>query len=329
MKLSLKGRVEVRIGKKGLRLDNDVSPDFALALAQTLLIGSQSATGYGSGFALPTGVVIVLLNGSSVVATIQVNVSKFTDQFTPQGELTSVTYIGSDATPTQYSFDSLELYTVVGSTLYMKIAYVNLGQTVTKNQNDIVQVTWVEQILSGGALISYTNQQNACSACTGTCNTSTLKTELATSSVANFVWALMIVPNLNKVVTNTSVPMYNYVNYYFQAYLQTKSLPQLLGVQSVFITDSCLNILQTITVQSPIITSSLSDDLAIVSMGLYLQPTQGAYYALPIFVIKNSISAFLGLVQVQNASQVSSGQLTITIEIPYGHPTLQSLQVNT
>ena len=329
MKLSLRGKVQIIIGKREIKLSNDVSPDFALALAQTLLIGSQSATGYGSGFALPTGVVIVLLNGSSVVATIQVNVSKFNDQFTPQGELTSVTFIGSDATPTQYSFDTLELYTVVGSTLYMRIAYVNLGQTVIKNQNDIVQITWTEEILSGGSLISYMNQQQACSACTSTCNTAILKDELTTSSVANFIWALMLIPNLNKVVTSTSVPMYTYVSYYFQSYLQNQQLPQILGVNAIFITDSCLNYLETVSVESPIITQSLTGTLAIVSMSLYVQPVQNPYYALPIFVIKNAFSAYLGLVQIQNPSQVSSGQLTITIEIPYGEQTLQSLQVNT
>ena len=329
MKLSLRGRVKITVGKNELTVHNDVSPDFAMALAQTLLIGSQSSTGYGSGFALPTGVVITLLNGSSVVATIQVNVSKFTDQFVQNGELTSATFIGSDATPVQYTFDTLELYTVVGSTLYMKVAYANLGQTVTKNPNDVVQVTWTEEILSGGALVNFTNQQNACSSCTGTCNTSTLKEEMSSSAIPNFVWALMLIPNLSKLVTSTSVPMYNYVNYYFQTYLNTQKLPQIQGVTAIIVTDNCLNVLETVSVESPIITQSFSDNLAIVSMSLYIQPVSGLYYALPVFVIEPSISAFLGIAQIQNPSQAQGGQFTLTIEIPYGEPTLQALQVNT
>ena len=328
MKLSLKGHVEIKVGRNNLSLHNDVAPEFALLLAKTMLAGASTGTTYSSGVALPTGVVIVLLNNNAVVTTISTNVTKFSDSLSGSGETTSVTFVGSDATPTEVTFNALELYTVVGQTLYLRIAYANLESPVTKDVNDVVQVTWVEEISSGGSLISFQNTQSACSQCSSTCNTSLLKEDLTTSSIANFLWALLIVPALNKVAVSTSTPMSQYVTLFYTYYLTNNKVPQIEGVSSIFLTDQCLNVVETVQVVAPIITYSTTNDEAIVSLALYINPSSNVYYALPVFTITNVFSAFLGLVQVSNTSGISSGQLSIVVQIPYGSPTLQSLTVN-
>ena len=330
MKFSLKGKVTIRVGKTSATLKNDVSPDFALTLARTILVGTSAQGGYAyaSGFSLPTGILILLLNNNSVVATIQSNVTKFKDQFTTAGEQTSMQVVGSDATPTQFTFNRLELYTVVGQTLYLQIAYVNLPSPVTKNQNDIVQITWVEEIISGGTLIAFNSQSTACANCTATCNTLTLQKYPTLSAVPNLLWALMLVPGLNKLASQTSIPMAPYINSFYNYYASNNATPPILGVTSIVLTDNCLNIIATENVTAPIITISLSNCEAIVSLALYITPQQNVYYALPVFVIQQVTLSWLGIVPVSNQSGISAGELSIVIKVPYGNPTLQALNVN-
>ncbi|AZI75750.1 hypothetical protein SBFV1_gp49 [Sulfolobales Beppu filamentous phage 1] len=328
MQIKLRGRVQIVIGKTRIAKTNDVSSDFAIALGKTVLSGTLGGYGYGSGFALPTQVVIVLLNNNAVVTTISTNITKFNDQITTNGELTSVTFVGSDATPVQYTFNQLELYTVVQNTLYLKIATVTLQNPLTKNINDIVNVTWTEEIISSSSLINFTNTQQACSQCSTTCNTSTLSQASNTASVVNLVWALLIIPNANTIVSQISTPLSSYITQVYTYYLANNKLPNILGITNIILTDQCLNVIENASIVSPIITYGLTGTEAIVSLAVFITPAQSVYYALPVFTIQGVLSAFLGIVQVQNPSQVTAGQISIILQIPYGSSTLQALNIN-
>ena len=198
---------------------------------------------------------------------------------------------------------------------------------VTKYQNDIVEVTWVEEILSSGSFYMFESQGLACSNCTSTCNYSLISQYPTKALVPNIIWSLMLVPGLNKVVQKVSCPIAPYVSQYYDAYLASGSPPQILGVTSVVLTDQCLNVLATVQVQSPIVTFSVSEDKAVVAMAMFITPAQPPYYAFPVFTVQGLFSLWLAQVQVYNPNGVSAGQLSIVVEVPYGKPTLESLNV--
>lgn len=328
VKFTLRGQVTVRVGKRTVAEKNDVSSDFALALAKTILVGTGPTGAYTSGFALPTSIVIMLLYNNAVVATIQANVSKFSDQMTNAGEDTKVTFVGSDATPSEYTFNKLELYTAVSQTLYMKVADVTLQSPITKNTNDIVEVTWVEEIISSGPFTAFLSNQTACSNCPSSCNTSTLSQYQSKVAVPNLVWALMLVPGLNKVAQAVSSPMTPYVSQVYSYYLKNGTVPQILGVTQVVFTDQCLNPIATVQVQSEIITYSLSGGEAVVALAMFITPTRQPYYALPVFSVQGLFSIWLSLVQVSNPHGLTAGEFSLVVEVPYGPKTLKALNVN-
>ncbi|WHA35215.1 hypothetical protein SSRV2_ORF40 [Saccharolobus shibatae rod virus 2] len=213
--IRLSGKVNIKIGKREVDVKNDVSPEFASALIVGYLYGFSSpptlpTTQYQglvqSSYLQPTGIAVVFLNNGTVVNQIQMTTSSFSDNVTTT-HVTQVQFSGSDATPTSYTFNQLELYTVNNGSLSLLVAQVTLQQPLTKDTSDIVTVTWSESITTGSPFVNASGILTQ--SCTSTNNlSSTLSKYSAVAcqgSFLNAVWAVLLIPSVQSNVSNSPI----------------------------------------------------------------------------------------------------------------------------
>ena len=334
MKVKLQGHVTIYLGKrKVIDKNNDVSVDFARSIAQLVLLGAGATGGYSALFGLPSNIALVLLNNGAIVNTLQVQSLKFNDVNITNGEQTCVQFFFSDATPACYSFTCLKLYTVVNNQLYLEVAYFNLPQSLAKSRENILAVTWKEEIVTYAPLALQLNY--ALSLCNGnsTCisNVNSLP-GMCNASVFNFVWLLLIYPNIKSLTLNTAYPLYNLLSKYIQIYNQVGMPPLPQGVICVyFLGDQLCKLanLQVVQYQAEV---QVNPSSVTVELILTNVPSTAYPYILPLIcfcVNANRIIVAMGVLQLQNPNDASSGAVSISVTVPYGSPTLQQLTVNT
>ncbi len=336
--LNMAGRVTVTL-KKGkeketLEKKNNIDISYASTIGALLLFGTNSpyAGVYASTFSLPQGIVILLLNNGAVVSQIQTSLQGLTDTLTNAGETTTVTFIGSDATTSQYSFDQLELYTVVNSTLFLRIAEVYLQTPITKGQNDQVQVTWEIVIVSSIPFanissISQTECQSTCSQ-SGVCSSNSIGTQY-TVSLFNFLATVLLVPNLFQILQNQKVPMS-----YFTSLLPT--VTQVTGVVNALFYDACLNPAgswESQTNQVASASETFDQNYVYVALNVVAEPSAEVAYIMPFVEVQGGGAQTnypLAFIAVQGVSIPNQTQtFGILLKIPYGPSTLVSVSEST
>ncbi|AZI75870.1 hypothetical protein SBFV3_gp35 [Sulfolobales Beppu filamentous virus 3] len=97
----------------------------------------------------PTGIVAVLKNDGVIVTKLDgiVNSVTVNNGNTPNGSPSSATVsvVFVDSSPSSYTFNEVEIYTVINGTLYNSISYQYVG-TVSKSSSEIVTVNYELQI---------------------------------------------------------------------------------------------------------------------------------------------------------------------------------------
>ncbi len=336
--LNMAGRVTVTLkkGKKEetLKKKNNIDISYASTIGALLLFGTNSpyAGVYASTFSLPQGIVILLINNGAVVSQIQTSLQGLTDTLNSAGETTTATFIGSDATTSQYTFDELELYTMVNSTLFMKVAEVYLQTPITKGQNDQVQITWEIVIVSAIpfaniSTISQTECQSTCSQ-SGQCSSNSLGSQFV-ASLFNFFATLLLVPNLFQILQNQKVPMSQF----------TSGLPTVTtvsGVYQVSFFDACLNnagIWNPISDQVASASETFDNNYVYVALNVVAQPSAEVAYIMPFVQMTGGGAGLiypLAFIAVQGTSIANQTQtFGILLKIPYGPSTLVSLSEST
>jgi hypothetical protein len=338
IELNISGRVEINVKRKSeeqkIKQKNNIDITFASTLGALLLFGTNSpyAGPYATTFSLPQSIVILLLNNGTIVAQMQTTLQGLTDNLTNIGETTSITFIGSDSTTSQYTFNELQLYTVVNNVLFMKVAEVYLQSPITKGQNDQIQVTW--QIIASSAIPFANISTVAPNDCNATCSQSaecqtnwTLTNYKA--SIFNFMVALLLVPGLFKVLQNQQVPMSTF----------TSALPtvtQILGVNQILFFDACLNdagIWVVTTNQVASAGETAGNNYVYVSLNVVFTPSLEVSYMMPFIEVSGNGVALgypLAFIAVQGASIPNQAQtFGILLKIPYGQQTLVSVSETT
>ncbi len=349
----LRGNINIRIGKReygsikhvnivdslSVKKHNDVSPQFASALAVTYLIGNTPsgfvAQQYGyslvqSQYQFPSGIAIVFLNNGAVVNQISATASGFQDNLT-NVHTTSVTFNASDSTPSQYTFNQLALYTTVAGSLYMLIATVTLNSPLTKSSSDVVAVTWTESITTSAPFV---NQPNAllsqCQAsCTGTCNLqNTLSSyDVATcpGSFVNALWTLLIVPNVCTLLGNS--PLSCYLSNF------CKSPPAVFSsalIEAVLL-DACGNAVGQYQPFSGFAGSELSEGAnnIYLAYNFYANTTGVPAYVILLNTFGGAGAVFLSAgYKISGTTVQGLNQIGLALKVPYGKTTLQSLNTS-
>jgi hypothetical protein len=332
--LNMAGRVTVTL-KKGkeketLEKKNNIDISYASTIGALLLFGTNSpyAGVYASTFSLPQGIVILLINNGAVVSQIQTSLQGLTDTLNTAGETTTITFIGSDATTSQYKFDKLELYTVVNSALFLKIAEVSLQTPITKGQNDQVQVTWEIVVVSSVpfANINTISQSECQSTCPqpGECSSNAVGSQNMVS-VFNFLASVLLVPNLFQILQNQKVPMS-----FFASGMTT--VTTVSGVVQVGFFDACLNsagLWNPVTDKVASASETFDQNYVYVALNVVFQPTAEVTYIMPFVQITGEGTGFIypiAFIAVQGTSIPNQSQIFgILLKIPYGPSTLVSL----
>lgn len=348
VKFNLSGTVEVKVVRstdnenRNIIKKNDINVEFAYELATLAIFGTQGTTNtqYKTLFSLPQGLVILLLLNGQVVAQIIGSVQQFTDNIANGMETTSFGIMGSDNTPAQYNFNQLQLWTVVNNSLQIMISSATLSQTVSKGVKDIVQVQWTLKAESGVPFYDFA--QNALSSCQSTCSNSSSCSSSAgyntastpcQSSVLNFLFALITVPQLQKVLSGQNYPMSCIANAYFQLYSSTGQYAKPTGITAVYFYDSCLNLVATWQSNGGVISSQqtkigIQHVYAVDNIVVNI-PNPVAYVMVQIGFSVQSYSNSYILFFAPLAGEVVAGTTNVVgigIEVPYGSATLKEVK---
>jgi len=333
--VKLKGSVVVNSRLHGVVYDdrNDIAPEFALALALDVAVGNQTLqSAYISQFALPSAIIVLVKSQGAVITGIPVNLNAFSDNLTQATHTTAVTYVASDATAKQYTFDTLELWSVVNNNLFLRIATVSLPSPFTKLPEDVIQVTWVQTIISPTPLCNFTGYVS--SQC-GTC-VSTYQSDLPTfvnsqcqTSYFNLIWAVLIVPNVCTIFNSQQYPLSCPLNTVCQGIAVTKNLPNVLpnGIIQYIFVDNNFNLIQTVGT-SPQIALEVVQGPQDVYLALNFYVTlnvQPAYVILVTFYFTGYVLAIVPITGL--IIQGVANEVGILITIPYGVTTRQQLTV--
>ena len=246
----LEGHVIIKVNNKVLYdSHNDITEEFAVSLLGTVVLGQLQSTGYAQSqyvaqFGIPDNIAILFLSNGAVVNSITTTLNGFNDQLTANNEVTNVIFIGSDSTPATYTFDTIQLWSVVSNRLFMPISTFTLPSPFTKGEHDIIQITWSETITS---YIPFVHTRSSfiysCLPSCTSCNQGNFNPGFyCATSVFNFVWALLLVPNIQNLQNLNNYPISCYLNKYFQLYQQTGTPPQFVGIFEVEFFDGCLNL---------------------------------------------------------------------------------------
>ncbi len=334
MEVQIKGKVSITVKRgdntvKQIRKNNNIDINFAETVGSLLMFGtnSQYAGSYASTFSLPQSIVVLLLNNGVVVAQIQTTVQGFSDTLTSTAETTLITFIGSDATTSQYTFNQLELYTVSNNALFLKISDAYLSTPITKGQNDQVQVTWEIGVVATIPFVQFYNV--SINDCNATCNNQTTCQQNALqgyqASVFNFLVVLLITPNLPQVLQNQNVPMSSFLNNYVPG-----AIP--VGITQINFFDSCFNSVYTWTATNGQVASAgvtYDSNYVYVTLNVIATPTAQVQYMVPFTSFTGGGVAFKYPIAITTTSGISIANqqqvFGLLLKIPYGPSTLVSL----
>jgi len=335
----LEGHVLIKVNNRILYdSHNDITEEFAVSLLGTVVLGQLQSTGYAQSqyvaqFGIPDSIAILFLSSGAVVNSITTTLNGFNDQLTANSEVTNAVFIGSDSTPATYTFDTIQLWSVVANRLFMPISTFTLPTPFTKGEHDIIQITWSETITSYTPFVHTRGSfiYSCLPSCTS-CNQGNFNPGFyCATSVFNLVWALLVVPNIQNLQNLNNYPISCYLNKYFQVYQQTGAPPQFLGIIEVEFFDGCLNSAGIYAFPQGFV----SAQLAIGSQHVYAtynfnaNITAQPQVALVLVSIQGIGLVPLAVINTQNVAVIpnSSNPFNITLKIPYGAITLQQSSV--
>lgn len=346
VKFDISGTVEVKIirgtGEQQVKKKNDINVEFAYELATLAIFGTAGAANaqYKTIFSLPQGIVVLLLLNGQVVGQVIGTVQQFSDSIASGTEITSFGVMASDNTPAQYSFNQLQLWTVVNNSLQIMISSATLTQTISKGVKDIVQVQWTLKAQSGVPFYNF--GQNALNNCQSTCSNPSscassqgygILNAQCQASVLNFLFALITVPQLNKVLQGQNYPINCIANQYSALYNVAGQAPQPTGISDVIFFDPCLNIVTQWQTSGGVISSQQTKigtqhvyavDNIVVNI-----PSTVAYVAVTLQFQSGQYKLVSFMFFAPIAGEVITGTANVVgigIEVPYGGATLAGVQ---
>lgn len=315
----IRGGVQIRInGKLVATTHNNVTPSFILSLIKSI-IGVSSI--YGGYFEMPSTATVKLFYQNTPVTSAVMSHVSFTEETIAGYEHTRIIFSFSDASRTKYSFDSLQLWTASTHALLSHISDVTLNSPLRKNPQDVVQIDWWIEMVSGqpfANILSYLQQQQA-TYCTTSCEVpSAVPNMLYGYSVFNAFFVLLALPNVLQVAKDIKTPLTNYLVEGLTLASQIK--PQ--GITAVACYDVCNCQLTASQVQG-FVSEFVGDNYVYVAFN-FENPCPSSQYVVPISTLElgNGYSLQFAVAVVPSSG---SGASALVIKIPYGQLTLKNL----
>ena len=334
----LKGNVTITISnkktgeKKVIKLDNAIAEEFALAMTLNLLGGV--AQGYARVFGTPSGIAFIFQNGATTVTQISATLNSFSDTLASNAETTTATFYGSDASPSTYTITAIQLWTIVGGVLFLRVAYFYLPEPLTKNTDDIITISWTESVVTQVPLANwYTFAQSQCNS---QCSSPSACLSFLQSiqgagvngngaSIVNLLWALLLIPNFQSTASKFSTPLTQLVS------TINGTITGFVGLAEVFLINLCSG-------QSQLqVAVGLNTEVVVGANNIYgavnftFNNNVNPNFALVVVTFSTSTggyNAVLGFIPITGSPITGTNQVGILLRVPYGLLTQQSQQVS-
>jgi len=317
--LSINGGADIYInGKLVATTRNNITPSFILSLVKSI-IGVSSI--YGGYFEMPSTATVKLSYKNTPVTSAVMSHVSFTDEFISGYEHTRIIFSFSDSSRTKYSFDALELWTASAHALLSHVSDITLSSPLKKNPQDVVQVDWWVEMVSGqpfANILSYLQQQQA-TYCTSSCSIpSAVPNMLYGYSVFNAFFVLLTLPNVIQVAKDIKTPLTNYLIEGLTLASEVK--PR--GITSIACYDVC-NCQLTTPQVSGTVSEFVGNDYVYVAFD-FNSPCGLGQYVVPITTLDLGNGYDLQFA-VTAVPSVGTGASALLIKIPYGKLTLKNL----
>jgi hypothetical protein len=315
----LKGGVNVYInGKLVASKRNNVTASFILSLVKAVIGVSSTYSGY---FEMPENVIVKLQYQNTPVTSATTLGVSFTDEVISGVEHTRIIYSFSDASLTKYKFDSLQLWTTSTHSLLAHVSDAFLTTPLVKNPQDVVQIDWWLEMVSGqpfASMLQYLQQQQA-TYCQSSCDLNLVLPNLTYGySVFNVYFVLFVLPNILKVARDIKTPLTTYL---------VQRLAQASDVEPQGITNIvCYDICNCQVMNSPasgFISEYVGDDYVYVAYN-FENPCPSGQYVIPITTLSlgNNYIAQFAIAPVPSSG---TGKSALLVKVPYGKLTLENL----
>jgi hypothetical protein len=323
MEMKLRGGIKVyRNGKLIASTHNDVTASFVLSLIKSLF-GASSF--YGGYFGMPKTAVVKLSYKDTPVTSAVLSHVTFTEETIAGYEHTRVIYSFSDSSRTKYKFNSLQLWTSLTNSLLLHVSDADLNSPLTKNPEDVVQVDWWVELVTGQPftfILQYLKQQQA-TYCSSTCTIPPLAYNMQTNFGAfNMMFALLTLPNILSVARSIKSNLTNAL---------TQILPSDENVSPLGMTKiACVDLCQcgnsannAVYPVNGFVSETVGGEYVYVAFN-FNNPCPSGQYVIPISTINLGSSNAVDLAVVALPSD-GTGNSALIIKIPYGSATLVKL----
>jgi len=327
----LRGGVNIYINDKLVASrHNNVTASFILSLVKAI-IGVSST--YGGYFEMPSTAVLKLQYENTPVTSSVVSHVSFTEDVISGYEHTRIIYSFSDASRTKYSFDSLQLWTASAHSLLAQVSDAFLDTPLRKNPQDVVQVDWWLEMVSGqpfANMLQYLQQEQA-TYCQSSCDISSainymIPNILYGYSVFNVYFALLALPNILTVARDIKTPLTNFLVQTLTSASDIK--PE--GIVRIGCLDVC-NCKFSVSQASGFVSEFVGDNYVYVAFN-FNNPCPSGQYVIPItrlslgrHPIAPNILPYPILFAVAPVPSSGTGKSALLIKIPYGQLTLKNL----
>jgi len=315
----IKGGLNIYINKKLVAsVHNNVTASFILSLVKAI-VGISSA--YGGYFEMPSTATVKLSYKNAPVTSAVMSHVSFTEETISGYEHTRIIYTFSDASRTKYSFDSLQLWTASTHSLLAHISDATLDTPLKKNPQDVVQVDWWLEMVSGqpfANMLSYLQQEQA-TYCPSTCDIPSKTPNMVYGySVFNAFFILLALPNIISIAKDIKTPLTNYL---VQGLTLASNITP-LGITTVTCYDIC-NCKSTTSQVSGFTSEFIGDNNVYVSFN-FDNPCGSGQYLLPITELLLGSKSSLQFA-VAPVPSTGTGASALLIKIPYGKITLKNI----
>jgi len=327
MKMELRGGIKVYVnGKLIASTHNDVTASFVLSLIKSLF-GASSF--YGGYFGIPKTAVVKLSYEDTPVTSAVLSHVTFTEETIAGYEHTRVIYSFSDSSRTKYKFDRLQLWTSLTNSLLLHVSDANLDSQLTKKPEDVVQVDWWVELVTGQpfTFISQYLQQQQATYCSSTCSIPPFAYNMPNNFGAfNMMFALLTLPNILSVARSIKSNLTNAL---------TQILPSDENVTPLGITKiACVDLCSCSTSTSgqvsynvyPVngyVSETVGSEYVYVAFN-FDNPCPSGQYVIPISTLQLGSSNDVDLA-IATLPSNGTGNSALLIKIPYGSATLVKL----
>jgi hypothetical protein len=316
---TLRGGVNIYInGKLVASRHNNVTASFILSLVKAIIGVSSS---YGGYFGIPsTATVKISYQNTPVTSAVMSHVS-FTEETISGYEHTRIIYTFSDASRTEYFFDSLQLWTASTRSLLAHVSDATLNIPLHKKPQDVVQIDWWLEMESGqpfAGMLSYLQQEQA-TICSSTCNVpSAVPNMIYGYSVFNAFFVLLALPNVISVAKDIKTPLTNYLVQGLT--LASDVTPQ--GITAIACYDIC-NCQLTASQVSGFVSEFVGENYVYVAFN-FNNPCASGQYVVPITTLSLGNQSPLQFA-IAPVPSTGTGASALLIKVPYGQLTLKNL----